>query len=92
MKLAIEQTPQGQKVHIVPQSMFSDDPDAHGATEQTACGIALEDLDSPELGEHQIDYRSIIPTIDTPGMCPNCKRVYENEQTALRAWNERTLK
>ena len=90
MKLAIARTPLGDRIHIVPQSMFADDPDAFGATESTACGIALDNLDSPELGEHQDVYVSV-PALTSPFFCPNCKRQYEYERECLNAWNERVM-
>lgn len=81
MKLSIAHTPNGQQIHIVVGA---------SETEQTSCGTLLTDLDSPELGEHQIVYQ-VIPPLDSPRMCPTCKRIYEDERQAIDAWNQRVL-
>lgn len=86
MKLAIAHTPNGHQIHIITHDKFNENE-----IEVTACHKFLDDLDSPELGEHQIVYQ-VIPPLDNPGMCPTCKRIYEDERQALDAWNQRVLR
>lgn len=86
MKLAIAHTPNGQQIHIVTHDKFNDDE-----IEVTACHKFLDDLDSPELGEHRIVYQAI-PPLEHFNMCPMCKRIYEDERKAIDVWNQRVLR
>lgn len=93
MKLAIQHTPMGDRVHIIVKCMATDwgDINEHQCqVEETACAIDLSDLDSPELGKAQ--YKNIYApslNLNDQELCPQCKNQIEKEISALRAWNER---
>lgn len=91
MKLVIAYTPNGQRIHIVAQLKTVEATTNLGMVEFTACQIPLDDLDSPEPGEHRIAYQSV-PPLEHFNMCPNCKWIYEDEHRALLEWNQRVLR
>jgi hypothetical protein len=88
MKLAIQHTPLGERVHIV-LKIGNEMP--IDADERTACGVDIYDLNSPELGEAQ--FKNIYApdlNLNDPELCPRCKRQIEGEIASLKAWNERS--
>jgi len=60
-------------------------PPNYYEADQTACGTDVVDFNSPEYGEAKIG----VWEIDTndPNLCPQCKRINEEERKRLESWN-----